>query len=75
MFQMHSVMVCLRKIFNREIQNKKEIQNTIKLQVKSLIQITVNFRTEKITARFYHPPNILFRDMKYCAPNIMYEYS
>ena len=73
MFQMHCVMVCLRKIFNREIifhlkRRRKILWN---YTWNAWYKLLSTSGLKKICARFFHPPNILFRDMKYCTPNIM----
>ena len=58
------------RVFKENIQRrnnislKKDTEKFLLLQVKDLIQIIVNFRTEKFWAHFYHLLNIFLRGKK-----------
>ena len=71
-------MVCLRKMFNGKtiFHFKKETEKIVFLPVTDLIQIIFKVRTKKISLYVYLSfTKHRFRGMKYCAPNIMEQYS
>ena len=66
---MQSMMVKENVYLRNNVSFKKETEEIVLLQVKGLI-IIVRSGLKKTCACFYHPPNTLLRDTKYCAPNI-----